>query len=127
MTLARLLYAGLPAKYPNAKILVAHAGAALPYVLGRLVQNHAVNPDSTADPLESFARLYFDSVVFDADALRFLLGKVGAQKVLLGSDYPFPIGDLKPRNVIEAAGLDAETRVQVEGGNARELFLGGLR
>ena len=125
VTLARLLYAGIPAKYPNAKILVAHAGAALPYVLGRLAQNHAVNPDSTADPLESFSRLYFDSVVFDSDALRFLLGKVGAQKVLLGSDYPFPIGDLKPRNVIKAAELDAETRVQVEGGNARELFLGG--
>lgn len=124
VTLARLLYAGIPAKYPNAKILVAHAGAALPYVLGRLAQNHAVNPDSTADPLESFSRLYFDSVVFDADALRFLLGKVGSQRVLLGSDYPFPIGDLKPRNVITAARLDTDSRAQVEGGNARELFLG---
>jgi aminocarboxymuconate-semialdehyde decarboxylase len=124
VTLARLLYAGVPARYPGAKIVVAHAGAGLPYVLGRLVRNHVMDPGNTCDPLESFAQLYFDSVVFDPEALDFLVGKVGAERVLLGSDYPFPIGDLTPRGVLADAQLSAEHRALIEGGNARRLFLG---
>jgi aminocarboxymuconate-semialdehyde decarboxylase len=124
VTLARLLYAGVPARYPGAKILVAHAGAALPYVIGRLVRNHLLNADTTHDPLESFAQLHFDSVVFDSDALGFLVAKVGAERVLLGSDYPFPIGDLAPRGVVNEAELSDLQRVLIESGNARSLFLG---
>lgn len=125
VTLARLLYAGIPASYPGAKILVAHAGAALPYVLGRLVRNHLLDTGATKDPLESFAHLYFDSVVFDSDALQFLVGKVGAERVLLGSDYPFPIGDLAPRTVVDASKLAEAERVLIDGENARRMFLGG--
>jgi aminocarboxymuconate-semialdehyde decarboxylase len=116
VTLARLLYAGVPAKWPGMKLVVAHAGGGLPYVLGRLVRNHALNADTTCDPMESFAQLYFDSVVFDTEALRFLLSKVGADRVVLGSDYPFPIGDLRPRDVL--APLEPQVRAQVEGGAA---------
>lgn len=116
VTLARLLYAGVPARWPGMKLVAAHAGGGLPYVLGRLARNHALNPNTTCDPLESFARLYFDSVVFDTDALRFLLSKVGADRVVLGSDYPFPIGDLRPRDVL--APLEAHVRAQVENGAA---------
>lgn len=126
VSLARLLYAGVPARYHRAKLLVAHAGAALPYVLGRLMRNHAMNPDTTADPLESFQQLYFDSVIFDAPSLRFLVDKVGADRVLLGSDYPFPIGDLAPRSVIEEARFSAVERALIDGGNARRL-IGGER
>jgi aminocarboxymuconate-semialdehyde decarboxylase len=127
VTLARLLYTGVPARHPGAKILVAHAGAALPYVLGRLVRNHLMHPDDTSDPLESFAQLYFDSVVFDSDALGFLIGKVGAERVLLGSDYPFPIGDLQPRDVVAEAKLADLQRALIEGDNARAMFLRGAR
>jgi aminocarboxymuconate-semialdehyde decarboxylase len=124
VSLARLLYAGVPAAYPGARIVVAHAGAALPYVLGRLARNHLLNPGTTRDPLESFAQLYFDSVVFDADALGFLVGKVGAERVLMGSDYPFPIGDLRPRDILDEAKLSDRQRALLEGENARRLFLG---
>jgi aminocarboxymuconate-semialdehyde decarboxylase len=122
VTLARLLYAGIPAHYPGARLVVAHGGAALPYVLGRLVRNHLINPDVTADPLESFARLYFDSVVFDPDALGFLVGKVGPERVLLGSDYPFPIGDLTPRQVVDRADLKDTDRAEILGGAADRLL-----
>lgn len=124
VTLARLLYRGIPATYPRAKLLVAHAGAALPYVLGRLVRNHLMDPSATSDPLESFAHLYFDSVVFDSDAMSFLIAKVGPERILLGSDYPFPIGDLTPRKVIAEAKLADNQRALIEGGNARRLLLG---
>ena len=122
VTLARLLYAGIPARHPGAKIVVAHGGAALPYVLGRLARNHAINPDGTADPLESFARLYFDSVVFDPATLEFLVTKAGAPRVLLGSDYPFPIGDLAPAEVVRRAELKDADRTAVLAGNAARLL-----
>ena len=122
VTLARLLYAGVPARYPGAKLVVAHGGGALPYVLGRLIRNHLIDPGGTADPVESFARLYFDSVVFDPGALEFLVAKAGPDRVMLGSDYPFPIGDLTPRAVVERAALPQEHRDQILGGNAARLF-----
>jgi aminocarboxymuconate-semialdehyde decarboxylase len=122
VTLARLLYAGVPARYPGARLVAAHGGGALPYVLGRLVRNHVINPGRTADPLESFARLYFDSVVFDPAVLEFLVARAGPDRVLLGSDYPFPIGDLTPQDVVERAALRTGDRGQILGGNAARLF-----
>jgi aminocarboxymuconate-semialdehyde decarboxylase len=122
VTLARLLYAGVPARYPGARLVAAHGGGALPYVLGRLVRNHVINPGSTADPLESFARLHFDSVVFDPAVLEFLVARAGPDRVLLGSDYPFPIGDLAPRDVVEGAALHDGERAKIMGGNAARLF-----
>ena len=122
VTVARLLYAGIPARYPGARLVVAHGGGALPYVLGRLVRNHLISPGSTADPLESFGLLYFDSVVFDPRALEFLVAKAGADRVLLGSDYPFPIGDPAPLAVVERAALPDGARGQILGGNAARLL-----
>jgi aminocarboxymuconate-semialdehyde decarboxylase len=122
VTMARLLCAGIPARYPGMKLVVAHGGGALPYVLGRLRRNHVINPDTTADPMESFAALYFDSVVFDPKALAFLVDLVGPDRVLLGSDYPFPIGDLTPRGVLDQAGLPERTHAAILGGTARALF-----
>jgi aminocarboxymuconate-semialdehyde decarboxylase len=122
VTLARMLYAGIPARYPRARVLVAHGGAALPYALGRLARNHLINKETTADPVESFASLYFDSVVFDPAVLEFLVAKAGADRVLLGSDYPFPIGDLSPRLVVENASLGDDQRARILGATAAGLL-----
>jgi len=122
VTLARLLYAGVPARYPGMKVVVAHGGGALPYVLGRLVRNYLTGPDGAADPVESFSHLYFDSVVFDPDVLEFLVAKAGPGHVMLGSDYPFPIGDLTPRAVVERATLRDDDRRQILGATAALLF-----
>ncbi|QRP50369.1 amidohydrolase family protein [Amycolatopsis sp. FDAARGOS 1241] len=122
VTLARLLYAGIPARYPGVKVIVAHGGAALPYVLGRLTRNHLLHRDSTADPVESFGHLYFDSVLFDPSTVEFLVAKTGAGRVLLGSDYPFPIGDLTPRAVVETANLKPDERSLILGGTAAALL-----
>lgn len=122
VTLARLLYSGVPARYPGMKLIVAHGGAALPYVLGRLTRNHLLHKESTADPVESFARLYFDTVVFDPAALEFLVAKAGPGRVLLGSDYPFPIGDLTPRTVVDEAELKPDERNRILGSTAAALL-----
>jgi aminocarboxymuconate-semialdehyde decarboxylase len=122
VAVARLLYAGIPARYPRMRLVVAHGGGAIPYVLGRLVRNHVVAGGAFADPLESFGHLYFDTVVFDVPALRLLLARTGADKILLGSDYPFPIGDPEPRRVIEQSGLPAQDEALILGGTAARLF-----
>ncbi len=110
VTLARLLYAGIPARYPGLKLVVANGGGAVPYVLGRLVRNHLLDPARTRDPLESFALVYFDSVLSDSVALEFLVAKAGADHVLLGSDYPFGIGDPAPRETVLRARLTLAER-----------------
>jgi aminocarboxymuconate-semialdehyde decarboxylase len=122
VTAARLLYSGVPERFPGARIVLSHGGGALPYVLGRLARNHALAPGSMADPEKGFAQLYFDSVVFDPEALRLLMAKAGPGRIVLGSDYPFPIGDLSPRRVVEEAGLGEEEVDGILGSNAREAF-----
>jgi aminocarboxymuconate-semialdehyde decarboxylase len=122
VTLARLLYAGVPARFPAMRMIASHGGGAVPFVLGRLAHNQAVVARDAADPVDSFARLYFDSVVFDPAALRLLLERTSPDRVLLGSDYPFPIGDLEPRRVVEDSGLDAATVERILSANAAELF-----
>jgi aminocarboxymuconate-semialdehyde decarboxylase len=119
---ARLLFSGHLERYPGVSIVVSHGGGALPYALGRLKRNHAAHPGKYADPLAGFRRLYFDTVLFEARALRFLCDTAGAEKVLLGSDHPFPIGDSLPLRVVEEAPLTAAERCSILGETAARLF-----
>ena len=119
---ARLLFSGHLQRYPGVSLIVSHGGGALPYALGRLKRNHAAHPGKYADPLEGFRRLYFDTVLFEARALRFLCDTAGADKVLLGSDHPFPIGDSAPLRVIDEAPLTAPERRAILGETAARIF-----
>lgn len=118
---ARLLYSGHLARYGGVNLVIAHGGAALPYVLGRLNRNRALHPDY-AEPVAEFQRLYFDSVLFEARALRFLCDVAGAEKVMLGSDHPFPIGDPEPMKVIEEAALTVQEKRCICCETAARLF-----
>lgn len=119
---SRLLFAGVPIRYPGAKMLLAHGGGALPFLLGRLGRNHEID-DSLPDPEDGFAHFFFDSVVFDPAALCYLQKKAKPGAIMLGSDYPFPIGDLNPVRVVSAAGcLDDEDRQSILGDAARDAL-----
>jgi aminocarboxymuconate-semialdehyde decarboxylase len=118
---ARLLYSGHLTRFAGVNLVIAHGGAALPYVLGRLKRSHAVHP-KYAEPEAGFRRLYFDTVLFEARALRFLCDVAGAEKVVLGSDSPFPIGDPEPMKVIEAASLTAQEKRCICCDTAARLF-----
>ncbi len=119
---ARLLFSGHLSKYPGMSVVLPHGGGALPWMLGRLRRNVEIHPDRYADPVDGFRRLYFDTVVFDPDALRFLIAKAGADKVMLGSDYPFPIGDHTPCDVVRKAGLGEIDTKAIFGDTAARLF-----
>src|SRR5262249_4451048 len=80
--------------------------------------------NGNAHPREYLGRFYVDSLVHDDDALRLLLKQIGAERVALGSDYPFPLGEAEPGKLIESIeDLSEETRQRLLAGTARE-FLG---
>ena len=122
IALTRLIYSGHLQKYAGADLIISHGGGALPYALGRLQRNNAIHPNQYADALDGFRRLYFDTVLFDPRALRFLCDLAGADKVVLGSDHPFPIGDDNPTLVVEQASLGDSERRAILGETAKRLF-----
>jgi aminocarboxymuconate-semialdehyde decarboxylase len=66
--------------------------------------------------------MYFDSCVFDADALEYLANKAGTDRVMLGSDMPFPIGDPEPQKIVTETGLKPDQLASITGGLAARLF-----
>ena len=122
IAISRLLFKGHLTRFKNLIIVASTGGGALPYMLGRLERNYKAFPDLVVDPVEQFHELYFDSIVFQPDILQFLIQKVGAERIMLGSDYPFPIGDQNPREVIEKANCSEEEANLMLTENARKLF-----
>lgn len=122
IAVSRLMCAGHPTRFAGARMLIATGGAALAFALGRLKRNHDLHPDDVADPLAQFRALYFDTLLHDPKALRFLADIVGAERIMMGSDKPFPIGDPEPAKIIEAAGFTARECRAMTGGTAENLF-----
>jgi len=122
IAVSRLLFAGVPLRHRDLAIIVAHGGGAVPYALGRLKRNYELAAEGLSDPVAGFQRLYFDSVLFEAAALRYLLEVAGPDRVMLGSDYPFPIQDRHPLRVVKEATRDAGHAEAILGGNARRVF-----
>jgi len=122
IAMTRLLYSGHLQKYPGINLIISHGGGALPYALGRLQRNNAIHPSQYADAADSFRRLYFDTVLFDPRALRFLCDLAGTDKVVLGSDHPFPIGDDNPTRIVAQTPLSESERKQILGETAKRLF-----
>ena len=104
------------------KFILSHGGAALPYALGRLARNHTASQGKYADPRKGFATTYFDSCVFDTDSLEYLARKAGADKVMLGSDAPFPTGDPEPLKVFDGANFTPTQKNAMLGETAQQVF-----
>ena len=122
IAVSRLLFSGHLLKFPEMKFVLSHGGAALPYALGRLARNHAVSQGKYADPRKGFEAMYFDSCVFDADSLEYLARKATAERIMLGSDQPFPIGDPAPRKVVEGASFGEAQKKGILGDTAQSVF-----
>lgn len=122
IAVSRLIYAGHVARYPDAKLVIGLGGAALPYVVGRLRRNYELDKSRLGDPDLALASLYYDTIVQDGRALRYLVDVVGSGRVMMGSDMPFPIGDPAPVKTIAVTSLSSAERAAIQGGNARRLF-----
>ncbi|KPK20501.1 MAG: hypothetical protein AMJ67_00605 [Betaproteobacteria bacterium SG8_41] len=124
---AHLMFGGALDELPALNFVLAHGGGHLPYQIGRLAHGHKVRKEARAHtsktPLELLRRFYFDALTHDADALRFLVGKVGADRVTIGTDAPFDMAEENPVAMIEAlTGVSEREREQILGLNALALL-----
>ena len=107
---ASMITGGIAARHPRLRIAFSHGGGAMAMLLPRLVHAWKAIPKAreslTESPAETAKRFFYDHLVFDPAAVKFLVGSFGASQVLLGSDYPFNMGDPDPLGTLEKAGLD---------------------
>jgi aminocarboxymuconate-semialdehyde decarboxylase len=122
---AHIVMAGVLERHPALRVLLAHGGGALLALRGRLRHAHSFQPQARArlgvPPEESIRRFHFDTVTHDPELLRALIAFAGPERVLLGSDYPFDMGD--PAAVATVRGLDLapEAEAAILAGNADRL------
>jgi aminocarboxymuconate-semialdehyde decarboxylase len=126
VTAAHLVMTGTMERHPSLRVLLAHGGGAILALRGRLRHAHSFQPQARSrlgeSPEDSLRRFHYDTVVHDAALLRSLVETVGADRVLLGSDHPFDMGDLRPADSVRAAGLQPADEAAVLGGNAAMLL-----
>jgi aminocarboxymuconate-semialdehyde decarboxylase len=123
-TVTALLIAGVVQRHPGLNLCLVHGGGSLPYHLGRLIAlGEPLRAAQSASVASGVARLWFDSLTHSSDALAFLVQQVGADRVLLGTDYPFPTGDAEGVSRVRGArGLSADAKAAILGGNAIRLI-----
>ena len=125
LAVARMIYDGFFDRYRNLKIIAAHGGGALPYLIARMDQCFdnipACREKIDARPSTYMSRIYADAVVFAPEALALCVHAFGAENVLYGSDYPHTIGDM-PGCLARVNALPDAQRDKVRGVNARRIF-----
>ncbi|HET9173092.1 MAG TPA: amidohydrolase family protein [Actinospica sp.] len=125
LALSHLIFAGTLDRHPALKLLAAHGGGYLPTYPGRSdhAWHHRPDARSCAEPPSTYLRrLWYDALVYTPAALRHLIESVGADRVALGSDYPFDMGVADAPARARAAGLSAPDLARVLSANAAELF-----
>jgi aminocarboxymuconate-semialdehyde decarboxylase len=129
LAICSLMFGGVFDRFPNLRFCFAHGGGSFPSTIGRVEHGFNVRPDliqlnTTTNPRDYICRMYFDSLVHDPDVLRYMIKLCTAEKIALGSDYPFPLGEHHPGRLIESMDdLSPETKERLLSGTALE-FLG---
>jgi aminocarboxymuconate-semialdehyde decarboxylase len=125
LAVSRMIYDGFFDRYPRLKIIAAHGGGALPYLISRMDQCFdnipACREKIAVRPSEYLPKIYADAVVFAPDVLGLCVDTFGANNVLYGSDYPHTIGDM-PGCLKRVNGLADNVRDKLRGANARRVF-----
>ena len=122
-----LVLSGTMDRFPNLKLILSHGGGYFPYQayrFDRLYRNHLDEVPLVPVNLPStyLKRFWYDSIMHGGPPLRYLCDQVGADRVLLGSDYPFPVYDKVPLDNIADTNLSKEDVAMITDGNARQLF-----
>src|SRR5918992_1002317 len=125
-TAAHMVVAGVMERHPDLRVLLAHGGGALLAVRGRMRHAHGFQPQARArlreSPEDSIRRFHFDTLTHDDALLRALIDYAGSDRVLLGSDYPFDMGDARHVDTVRALGLDPDVEARILAGNAERIL-----
>jgi aminocarboxymuconate-semialdehyde decarboxylase len=126
VTAAHMVMAGVMERHPDLRVLLAHGGGAVLALRGRLRHAHGFQPQARSrlseSPEESLRRFFYDTVTHDPELLRALVEFAGPERVLLGSDYPFDMGDERAADGVRAAGLGEDAEEAILGANALRLL-----
>ena len=125
LAICSLIFSGVLERLPRLRVAFAHGGGAFPGTLGRIEHGFRVRPDLVAadnphPPSAYLGRIYVDSLVHDARALRLLLEVFGPERIALGTDYPFPLGEARPGALIDSLDLAPGVRARLRAGTALE-------
>jgi aminocarboxymuconate-semialdehyde decarboxylase len=120
--LCSLIFSGVLEKLPDLRICFAHGGGSFPATIGRIAHGFDVRPDLFPDnphsPRKYLSKMYFDSLVHEPAKLDYLVKLVGADQVMLGTDYPFPLGELEPGKLIDSMPYDDSIKEMLFNGSA---------
>lgn len=121
-----LIFDGVMERHPGLKVLAVHGGGYLPAYSGRIDHAWGARPDSHAGlpqpPTTYLRRMYFDTIVFTPHQLEYLVSTFGADRILMGTDYPYDMGEYDPLGHIAGTSLDEASRTAIVGGNASALL-----
>jgi aminocarboxymuconate-semialdehyde decarboxylase len=120
-----MIFGGVLERLPGLRLCFAHGGGSFPFTVGRIEHGFNMRPDlvatrSSVNPREYLGRFYVDSVTHDPVALAYLLDVIGDRHIMLGTDYPFPLGEQQPGSAIDALDLEQPTRERLYATNALE-------
>jgi aminocarboxymuconate-semialdehyde decarboxylase len=119
-----LIYEGVLDRNPGVKIVMAHGGGYMPHYMGRLDRNVKDKPFTTKNiskkPSEYLSDFYYDSCVYDERTLELLVERVGADRVVLGGDYP--VGGIDPLDFLDRTAISDADCAAIAGGNASKLL-----
>ena len=120
-----MIFGGVFEQLPDLRVAFAHGGGSFPATIGRIQHGFDVRPDlcavdSNISPLDHLGKFWVDSLVHDIGMLEYLIDKVGDTKIILGSDYPFPLGEESPGMMIENSDLRTSTKNNILFKNAMD-------
>jgi aminocarboxymuconate-semialdehyde decarboxylase len=123
---ASLMFAGVLERYPNIKIYLSHGGGFLPYQEARFIHGWGEREESKrflkVSPAASLGRFLYDTILHARKPLEFLIESAGAERVLLGSDYPYDMGQYDSVELISSLSIGDAEKAKVLAGNARRLL-----
>jgi len=125
LAICSMIFGGIFERLPKLRVAFAHGGGSFPSTIGRIERGFVSRPDLCAvdnavNPRSYLGKFFLDSLVHDGGFLRYLISLVGEKRIMLGSDYPFPLGEGIPGELIESIDMSSSTRQRLLGGTALE-------